>query len=58
VWTHTVVAVEHTVGDPIRRLGALLHDVRELRTRIVQASTPFTSTSWREPRWRRASPRG
>jgi putative nucleotidyltransferase with HDIG domain len=40
VWTHTVIAVEHTVGDPIRRLGALLHDVGKPATRAPYADRP------------------
>jgi tRNA nucleotidyltransferase (CCA-adding enzyme) len=27
VWQHTVVTVDNIAGDPLRRLGALLHDV-------------------------------
>jgi tRNA nucleotidyltransferase (CCA-adding enzyme) len=40
VWTHTVITVEHTVGDPIRRLGALLHDVGKPSTRAPYADRP------------------
>jgi putative nucleotidyltransferase with HDIG domain len=40
VWTHTVIAVEHTVGDPIRRLGALLHDVGKPVTRAPYEDRP------------------
>jgi len=40
VWTHTLVAVEHTVGDPIRRLGALLHDVGKPATRAPYEDRP------------------
>jgi len=27
VWEHTLVTVDHTLGDPVCRMGALLHDV-------------------------------
>ncbi len=40
VWTHTLVAVDHTIGDPIRRLGALLHDVGKPGTRAAYEDRP------------------
>ncbi len=32
VWEHTLVTVDHTVGDPVCRMGALLHDVAKPAT--------------------------
>lgn len=32
VWGHTLVAVDHTEGDAVRRLAALLHDVGKPKT--------------------------
>lgn len=40
VFTHTLVAAEHTTGDAIRRLGALLHDVGKPGTRAPYEDRP------------------
>jgi tRNA nucleotidyltransferase (CCA-adding enzyme) len=40
VFLHTLVTVEHTAGDAIRRLGALLHDVGKPGTRLPYDDRP------------------
>lgn len=40
VFMHTLVTVEHTQGDAIRRLGALLHDVGKPGTRAPYDDRP------------------
>lgn len=47
VWTHTLATVEATPGDPIRRLGALLHDVAKPRTAAPRADDPEEKTFYR-----------
>ncbi len=48
VWQHTVAAVDETPGgDPIRRLGTLLHDVAKPRTAAPKEGSPEENTFYR-----------
>jgi tRNA nucleotidyltransferase (CCA-adding enzyme) len=47
VWTHTVAVVDATPGDPVRRLGALLHDVAKPRTAAPKPDAPGEFTFYR-----------
>jgi tRNA nucleotidyltransferase (CCA-adding enzyme) len=47
VWRHTLASVDATVGDPITRLGALLHDVAKPRTAAPRPDAPGESTFYR-----------
>jgi tRNA nucleotidyltransferase (CCA-adding enzyme) len=47
VWTHTVQVVDATPGDPVRRLGALLHDVAKPRTAAPKPDAPGEFTFYR-----------
>jgi tRNA nucleotidyltransferase (CCA-adding enzyme) len=47
VWTHSVRVVDATPGDPVRRLGALLHDVAKPRTAAPKPDAPGEFTFYR-----------
>lgn len=47
VWTHTMATVDATPGDPVRRLGALLHDVAKPRTAAPRPDAPGEFTFYR-----------
>jgi tRNA nucleotidyltransferase (CCA-adding enzyme) len=44
VWRHTMASVDATPGDPVRRLGALLHDVAKPRTAQPKPDSPGENT--------------
>ncbi|HKA89567.1 MAG TPA: HDIG domain-containing protein [Haliangiales bacterium] len=47
VWDHTLATVDATPGDPIVRLGALLHDVAKPRTAAPRPDAPEENTFYR-----------
>jgi tRNA nucleotidyltransferase (CCA-adding enzyme) len=47
VWSHTVAVVDATPGDPVRRLGALLHDVAKPKTAAPKPDAPGEFTFYR-----------
>ena len=47
VWEHTLATVDATLGDPIRRLGALLHDVAKPGTAAPRPDAPGENTFYR-----------
>jgi tRNA nucleotidyltransferase (CCA-adding enzyme) len=47
VWDHTLATVDATPGDPICRLGALLHDVGKPRTAAPKPDAPGENSFYR-----------
>jgi tRNA nucleotidyltransferase (CCA-adding enzyme) len=47
VWRHTLATVDATTGDPIRRLGALLHDVGKPATAAPKPDAPGENSFYR-----------
>jgi tRNA nucleotidyltransferase (CCA-adding enzyme) len=47
VWEHTMATVDETPGDPVRRMGALLHDVGKPRTAAPRPDAPGENTFYR-----------
>jgi tRNA nucleotidyltransferase (CCA-adding enzyme) len=47
VWEHTLHVVDETPGDPIRRIGSLLHDVAKPRTAAPKPDSPEEFTFYK-----------